>query len=128
MLRIYKNGWFAKFARREQISDEALCEAVRRAEQGLIDADLGGGLVKQRLARPGGGKSGGYRTIMLYRAKARAVFVYGFAKSDRANLDPDEVETYRAAARVVLALGQAQVEAEVAAGRWMEVRCDDQDL
>jgi hypothetical protein len=56
------------------------------------------------------------------------VFVYGFAKSDRASLDPDEVETYRAAAKVVLALSEAQVEAEVVAGRWMEVRCDDQDL
>ena len=128
MTRIYKNGWFAKFARKEQISDQALCEAVRRAEQGLIDADLGGGLIKQRVARPGGGRSGGYRTIMLYRAQTRAVFVYGFAKNDRANLDPGELETYRAAAKVVLALSEAQVLAEVEAGRWMEVRCDDQDL
>jgi hypothetical protein len=115
-------------AHKEKISDQALCEAIGRAEQGLIDADLGGGLIKQRVARPGGGKSGGYRVMVLYRAGTRAVFVYGFAKNDRANLDRREVATFQAAAKVVLALTEAQVSAEVEAGRWTEVLCDDQDL
>jgi hypothetical protein len=71
--RIYKNRWFAKFASREGISDAALIAAVEQADNGLIDAYLGGGLIKQRVAREGGGKSGGYRTLVLFRHEERAV-------------------------------------------------------
>lgn len=55
-MQVLKTAWFAKFARKEKIGDEILCEAVERAEKGLIDADLGGGLLKQRVARSGAGK------------------------------------------------------------------------
>lgn len=82
-----------------------------------MDADLGGGLIKQRVARPGGGRSGGYRVMVFYRSGDRAVFVYGFAKNDRANLNRDEVETFQAAAKVVLGLTQAQVEAGLGVGQ-----------
>jgi hypothetical protein len=101
-VRVFKNAWFRKFARKEKISDTALREAVARAEAGLIAADLGGGLVKQRVARPGGGKSGGYRTLIFFRAKTRAVFVFGFAKNDRANLDAHEDAVFKKAAKLVL--------------------------
>jgi hypothetical protein len=80
---VFKNGWFAKFARKERISDRSLCEAVARVEAGLIDADLGGGLIKQRVARPGAGESGGYRTLIFFRIETRAVFAFGFAKTTR---------------------------------------------
>ena len=73
----------------------ALCEAVRRAREGLVDAGLGGGVIKQRVARKGGGRSGGFRTIVLFRRGELAFFVYGFAKSDRANLRRDELATFR---------------------------------
>jgi len=66
-VRIFKNAWFVRFARAQKISDEALREAILRAESGRVDADLGGGVVKQRIARPGQGKSKGYRTIILLR-------------------------------------------------------------
>jgi hypothetical protein len=65
--RIYKNRWFAKFASREGISDATLVAAIDQANSGLVDADLGGGLIKQRVAREGGGKSGGYRTLVFFR-------------------------------------------------------------
>jgi hypothetical protein len=127
-VRLYKNGWFAKFARKEQISDAALCEAVDLAEQGLIDANLGGGLLKQRVARKGAGKSGGYRTLIFFRAGERAIFAFGFAKSDRANLNAEEMATFKKAAKIVLALTQAQIDIEVEAGRLKEVNRDDQDV
>jgi hypothetical protein len=66
-MRIFKNKWFARFARKERIGDELLCQAIERAEKGLIDAELGGGVIKQRIARPGGGRSGGYRTIIAFK-------------------------------------------------------------
>ena len=92
-MRIFKNAWFVRFARDLKMSDGALRDAVRRAESGQVDGDLGGGVVKQRVARMGLGKSKGFRTILLYRAGERAFFVYGFAKSDRANLREDEKRT-----------------------------------
>jgi hypothetical protein len=88
-MKVFKSKEFIRFARREKIMDARLCEAVDRAVRGLIDADLGGGLIKQRIARPGQGRSGGYRTLMAFRIKRRAVFVYGFAKNQRDNIGPD---------------------------------------
>ncbi|MDH4384418.1 MAG: type II toxin-antitoxin system RelE/ParE family toxin [Caulobacter sp.] len=126
--RIYKNRWFAKYASREGISDAALVAAVDQANRGLVDADLGGGLIKQRVAREGGGKSGGYRTLIFFRLEERAVFAFGFAKSSKANLNAVELRTYKQAARIVLALTQAQVETEVREGRLFEVNVDVPDL
>jgi hypothetical protein len=126
--RIYKNRWFAKFASREGISDATLIAAIDQAYRGLIDADLGGGLIKQRVAREGGGKSGGYRTLVFFRQEDRAVFAFGFAKSNKANLDAAELRVYKQAAKIILALTQAQIDMEVAAGRLFEVNDDAQDL
>jgi hypothetical protein len=72
-----------------------LREAIERASRGSIDADLGGGIIKQRVARPGQGRSGGYRMLIAYRAGGRAVFLYAFAKNERDNIDPDELLTLR---------------------------------
>ena len=127
-MRVFKNSRFHKFARKEKISDAMLCEAVEPAERGQIDADLGAGLIKQRVARPGAGKSGGFRTLVFFRAETRAVFAFGFAKSDMANLDDAEEAYLKKAAKLVLGFADAQMDAEVAAGRMFEVNCDEQDL
>ena len=125
-MQTFKTKAFARFADREGLEDAALCEAVRRADEGLIDADLGGGVIKQRIARKGGGRSGGFRTIVLFRRGALAFFVYGFAKSDRENLRRNELETYRLLADEYLALEGAALAAARAAGAIVEVKCDDQ--
>ena len=90
-MRIFKTKLFAKFARREHISDARLAEAVTRAGEGLVDANLGGGIIKQRVARKGQGRSGGYRTLIAYRVGDFAVFLFGYAKSERANISDDEL-------------------------------------
>jgi len=120
--RVFKTRWFERFARKEKIPDRILIDAVARAENGQVDADLGGGVIKQRIARPGRGKSGGYRTIILFRRGERAVFAYGFAKSDRANIDDDEEKQFKEAARHVLQLTENQIEALVKNGDFVEVR------
>jgi hypothetical protein len=94
-VRIFKTKWLGRFARRERIADETLREAIERAERGIIDGDLGGGIIKQRVARSGQGRSGGYRMLVAYRMGDRAVFLYGFAKRERENIDPDELLTLR---------------------------------
>lgn len=91
-----------------------------------MDADLGGEVIKQRISRPGQGKSKGYRTIILFRRGVRAFFVYGFAKSQRANLDPDEVRQFKEAAEYVLALTEEQLAALLKTGDFVEVQADGQ--
>ena len=121
-MRIFKSRWFLRFARREGIADAVLRDAVARAERGQIDADLGGGVIKQRIARPRQGKSKGYRTIILFRPGAGAFFVYGFAKSQRANIDDDEEEQFKEAAKHVLALTEEQLAELLKRGDLMEVK------
>ena len=125
-LQTFKTKAFARFADREGVEDAALCEAVRRARDGLIDADLGGGVIKQRIARKGGGRSGGFRTIVVFRRCALAFFVHGFAKSDRENLRRKELSGLRSLANEYLALGVAGLAAAQAVGAIIEVECDDQ--
>ena len=124
-MRIFKNAWFERFARKQKIQDGMLREAIRRAEQGLIDADLGGGVIKQRVARPGQGRSGGYRTLILYRQSHRAFFVYGFAKSQQANVSDEEVGAFKKAAQHVLELTDQQLATLIRNGQFSEV--DDHD-
>ena len=127
-MRIFKNAWFDRFARKEGISDKSVAQAIERAERGLIDADLGGGVIKQRVARPGHGKSGGFRTVVLYRTKERAFFVYGFAKSDRDNLSKGEEVQFRMAASHVLGLSGDQLEVLIGQGQFSEVNDHDEEI
>jgi hypothetical protein len=120
-MRVFKTRSFGRFARSEGITNSALWEAVTRAEAGRIDADLGGGVIKQRLARQGEGKSGGFRTIVLFRRGDRAFFVYGFAKSDRDNIKPDELRAFRKLADEMLKLDNPALAAAIANGTITEV-------
>lgn len=103
------------------ISAEALLEAVDRAEKGLIDANLGGGVIKQRIARPGAGKSGGYRSVVLYRKGEKAFFVFGFSKNEQDNIRDDEEQQFKSAAKVTLALSDEQVRLLIENGQFEEV-------
>ena len=116
--------WFERFARREGIADAVLREAIARAEKGQIDADLGGGVIKQRIARPGQGKSKGYRSIVLFRRGARAFFVYGFSKSQRANIDDDEKEQFKEAAKIVLSLTESVLAERLKKGDFVEEKSE----
>ena len=115
---------FGRFARKEKISAKSLWEAVDRAEKGLVDADLGGGVIKQRIARPGEGKSKGYRSIVLYRKGDKAFFVYGFPKSDLGNIREDEQEQFKKAAKLILALSDEQIRQLIENGQFEEVNKD----
>lgn len=120
-MRIFANRWFARFADKQDIGDDDLREAVSRAERGLIDADLGGGVIKQRIARKGQGKSGGFRSVVLFRQGERAFFVYAFAKSDRDNIDQSELSTYKTAAAVYLNYTDDELALFLKQGTLMEI-------
>ncbi len=107
-LSVYKTKPFARFASKADIADADLWKAAWQANQGIIDADLGGGVIKQLIARPGQGKSGGSRTIVLLKKDNRAVFVYGFEKKDKADIRPDELEAFRKSAQMYLGCTNAE--------------------
>jgi hypothetical protein len=115
-LSVYKTRLFVRFARKARISDEDLWKAADLANRGLIDADLGGGVIKQRIARSGEGKSGGSRSLIAFRKDDRAIYVYGFEKKDQANIDHSALEAFRKLSRLVLAYTQAEIETEIATG------------
>ena len=104
----------------------ALREAAQRAENGLVDADLGGDVIKQRVARPGQGKSGGYRTLILFRRGDRAIFAFGFAKSAQANISKADLALLRDAATEALGWEQEELDRLVASGALVEIK-DGQD-
>ncbi len=124
-MRVFRNKPFARFAGKAGLDDSSLCDTVAKVERGLIDADLGGGVIKQRIARPGRWKSGGFRAVILYRRATRAVFVYGFAKNERANITRQELEVMKELADQVLGYDEFQLAAAVAFGTLTEVKCDE---
>ena len=126
-MRVFKTKWVGRFVRREKIRDADLAEAVRRAGRGLIDADLGGGLIKQRVARAGQGRSGGYRMVLAYRYGHRAVFLYGFAKSERENIENDELQTLREIGAAWLAADAQKIARAIKENALQEVHDDDED-
>lgn len=124
-MRVFKNKKFRHFAEKEKILDQVLCNAVRYAANRRVDADLGGNVIKQRLAREGQGKSGGYRSIVLFRRAERAFFVFGFAKNERDNIRRDEKKAFKALAKVMLALDNDKLAQAVKEGEIKEVICDE---
>ena len=127
-MRVFKTKPFSRFADRNEISDEDLCQAVHRASRGLMDADLGGGVIKQRIARKGEGKSGGFRAMILLKAGSRAVFVHGFAKKDLGNIGPQELKALKKLAKIMLGYSETQVATVLASGTLIEVKCDGKTI
>ena len=110
--------------RKTELSDVALNLAIREMEQGLVDADLGGGILKKRVALPGRGKSAGSRTLVATNRGNRWFFVFGFEKSERANISPKELAALQLIAADLLKLSVLEIEFEVKNGALQEV-CDD---
>jgi hypothetical protein len=120
-VRVFKNRWFTRFARKEGISDKELRDIVDQLEEGQADADLGGGVYKVRLSRPGEGKSGGYRVIVFFKSEYRTFFIYGFAKSDRANIDQGELRMFKDDAKDDFSLTDEQIKDRIRKGTLIEV-------
>jgi hypothetical protein len=126
-MAIYKTRWFERWARKEGLSASSLCAAVREMTAGLYEADLGGGLLKKRIARPGQGKSGGFRTLVATNKGSRWVFVFGFPKNERSNIDKDEEAALKKLATHLLSLTKQAVDKAEREGELIEVDCDAED-
>lgn len=125
MRSVFKTRHFARWLRKSDLTDEALCQAVNEMLAGLIDADLGGDIVKKRVALPGRGKRSGARTLVATRKASRWFFVFGFEKNEKANVSATELEALQMVASDLLALTAHQLESAVRDGALQEI-CHDQ--
>ncbi len=126
-MAIYMSRWFNRWARKQGLTTPSLCTAVREMAAGLFDADLGGGLLKKRIGRPGQGKSGGFRTLVATNKGNRWIFVFGFPKNERGNIDKDEEEVLKKLATHLLSLTAQAIGKAQLAGELIEVDCDEKD-
>jgi hypothetical protein len=125
-VRIFKTKTLAKFTRQNRIVDSSLVSAVERAMRGLIDADLGGHIIKQRVARPGEGKRGGFRLLIGFGSQ-RSVFLFGFAKNERENIEAAELKTLREIAETFLKADEEKIAQALKDGTLIEVQYDGKD-
>ena len=126
-MAIYKTRWFDRWSRKQGLTTSGLCAAVREMAKGLFDADLGAGLFKKRIAKDGQGKSGGFRTLIATNKGSRWIFVFGFQKNVRSNIDKDEEEALKRLTAHLLSLSADAIDRARRAGELMEVNCDAQD-
>jgi len=125
MKRVFKTRHFSRWMRKTELTDSALLNAVEEMAQGLIDADLGGGVVKKRIGLAGRGKRGGARTLVATNKGSRWFFVFGFEKNERANIADDELEALRDIAEQLLDRTGQQLDEAVEEGALQEI-CHDQ--
>lgn len=121
MRRCFKTRYFHRWMRKTELTDAALCAAVEEMSQGLVDANLGGGIFKKRIASSGRGKSGSARTLLATNLGTRWFFVFGFEKNERANVSVDELEDLKELAHDLLRLTALQLSAALAAKELMEI-------
>lgn len=124
-MRAFKTKSFARWADGDGLSDEALAAAVIEMNQGLVDAYLGGQVVKKRVALPGRGKRGGARTLVAFRQDEKAFFIYGFAKNERANVSGKELEALMLLAKEFLSYPTASLTKAIQAGELIEIEVND---
>ncbi len=120
-MSVYAIKTFSRWARREGVSAAALRAAVDELTGGLVDARLGGGLVKKRVPMPGQGKRGAYRTIVAADFRGKWFFLYGFSKSERDNIDDDELKAFKRIAAALLAMSSEALESAIEAGELKEI-------
>jgi hypothetical protein len=118
---ILKTRHFARWARKAGLADSLLDKAVHEIGRGLLEADLGGGILKKRIALPGRGKRGSIRTLLATNRNERWFFVFGFEKNKRANISDNELESLKKLAKHLLGLTAAQIIAAIEEGALVEV-------
>jgi hypothetical protein len=124
-MQVFKIKAFAKWASGEGLSDDALASAVIEMEKGLIDAKLGGQVVKKRVALPGRGKRGSTRTLVAFRQGNKAFFIYGFAKNERANISDKELRSLRMLAKELMSYTAAALTEAMKAGELIKIEVND---
>ena len=120
-MKVFKTKTFSRWAKKEKVTDELLRKAVEEMLMGLVDADLGGGLMKKRVARVGQGKRGGHRMLVAFKCSDRSIFIFGFSKNDREDIDDEEKHLYKQLAYYYLTMDEHSLAALLKQKKLFEV-------
>ena len=126
MRRVFRTKTFTRWMRKTGLTDQALCTAVSEMSEGLIDADLGGSVLKKRISLPGQGKRGGARTLVATKMADRWFYLYGFSKNERVNISQDELRVLQEVAKDLLGFDERQLATALSSGEIVEI-CDGND-
>ena len=126
MSHVFKTRYFSRWMRKTELTDKALCQAVSEMRKGLIDAELGGGVVKKRVGLPGRGKRGGARTLLATNKGNKWFFVFGFEKNQRDNITDAELQALQDLAMDLLSHSNTDLSVALLDGTLQEI-CHDQD-
>ena len=124
-MNIYLSKAFTRPARRDGLTDVHICQAINEMNEGLVDADLGAGLFKKRIAMPGQGKRGGWRSFLAFQVGNKAFFLYLFPKSRRESIDASELKALKRLSRYYLTLKPAEIKTATQCGELREVNCNE---
>ena len=124
-MNVYRSKAFTRLARREGLTDVHVCQAVAEMNAGLCDANLGAGLFKKRIAMPGQGKRGSWRTLLGFQAGKKGFFLYLFPKSSRDNIEENEMKALKRLTRYYLTLKPGEIKTALQCGELNEVNCDE---
>mgnify|MGYP001571609115 FL=1 len=126
-MNVYLSKAFTRLARREGLTDVPICQAVAEMNTGLIDANLGAGLFKKRIAMPGQGKRGSWRALLGFQAGKKAFFLYLFPKNSRDNIEDDEMKALKRLTRYYLTLKPSEIKTALQCGELNEVNCNEKE-
>lgn len=126
-MNVYLSKAFTRLARREELTDVHICQAVAEMNAGLIDANLGAGLFKKRIAMPGQGKRGSWRALLGFQAGKKAFLLYLFPKNSRGNIEDDEMKALKRLTRYYLALKPSEIKTALQCGELNEVNCNEKE-
>ena len=127
-MNIYLSKAFTRLARRDGLPDVHICQAIGEMNEGLIDADLGAGLFKKRIAMSGQGKRGGWRSLLGFQVGNKAFFLYLFPKSRRDNINAAEMKVLKRLTKYYLILKPAEIKAALQCGELREVHCNEKRI
>ena len=123
-MTVFSTKEFARFARKAGLAGDALLVAADEVASGRYEGSLGGGVFKKRIARRGQGKSGGFRTIVLFELEQHCFFAHGFAKNEKANVSNAELKALKRLARLLLGYSEGELNVALGAGELIEVKGD----
>lgn len=116
-----KTKWFSKWAKKYKISDNKLLEGINNIQSRLSVNNLGSHIYKVRISRSGKGKSGGFRTILVYNKNDRAIFLYGFGKNEQENISKTELSYFKKIGRDLLKLSDIELSNSIRNNIFQEV-------
>ena len=121
-MKILATKQLSKWSKKNDVSIEDLFSAAEEVVNGDFEANLGGHIIKKRVAINSGGKSGGARMILFFRARERLIYIHGFKKNEKANITDTELKAFKGLAKIFEVMTEDQINQSIKSGYFIEVK------